>query len=278
MQTLNSLPTLISRIETSEMQHSGVIHWGCPVPVFGNLERATVATLGINPSNLEFVDSKGKELEGGSRRFHTLNSLELPSWRSADSTHLRVILESFNEYFSRNPYDRWFRRLDTILAGANASFYNRHENTLQIVATSHFACHLDLVPYATKQKWTELSVRQRESLLRVGGNCLGQLLRDSAIDFIVCNGRSVVQQFELVTGLTLSSSELRGCELPRQSGPDVKGIVYEGAVGRICGVDLERDVTVLGFNHNLQSSFGVTNNVLKVLAAWIEKKIGESKK
>jgi len=270
---LSSLPTLIARLDTSELIHSGVISWGCPVPVFGNLGKSSVATLGINPSNLEFVDEDGNELSGQFRRFHTLQSLVLPSWGCVDATHLRVILESFDEYFNRNPYDRWFKRLDEVLSGAGVSFYDKQSDVLPIFASNKLACHLDLVPYATKGKWTELTPHQREILLRFGGNCLGQLLRDSAVEYVICNGRSVIQQLEFMADIELDSEELPGGELPRRSLPDVKGFVYRGILNNLCGVDLGRDVCVLGFNHNLQSSFGVTNKVVRTITAWIAAQI-----
>ena len=274
---LSSLPTLISRIESAEMRRCGVISWGCPVPVFGNLSRSTVATLGINPSNLEFVDEKGDELKGQLRRFHTLHSLELPNWGSADATHLRVILESFDEYFHRNPYDLWFKKLDAVLSGARATFYDEPQSSLPAFDAERLACHLDLVPYATREKWTNLSSRQRESLLRFGGNCLGQLLRDSQIEFVICNGRSVVQQLEDVADIELVCTELKGSELPRSSVPDVRGFVYAGTLTELCGVDLGREVSVLGFNHNLQSSFGVTKKVIRKLTEWIADQIDTRK-
>src|SRR5207302_775531 len=116
-----------------------VIPWSSPVPVFGNLETAKVATLGINPSNREFVDVSGNELDGNSRRFHTLRSLDIPTWTKAKDRHLQLINDSCSDYFQRNPYDAWFRKLDSIITGTNTSYYH---------SLSH-ACHLDLVPYAT---------------------------------------------------------------------------------------------------------------------------------
>lgn len=270
---LSSLPTLLSRIDSADLRRCDVIPWGCPVPVFGNLERSYVATLGINPSNLEFVDEQGIELDGERRRFHTLHSLELPSWRGVDATHLRAILDSFDKYFERNPYDRWFKRLDMVLSGAGVSFYENDQPSLPLFERSQVACHLDLVPYATSVKWTDLNLRQRESLLRFGGNCLGQLLRDSQVEFIVCNGKSVVQQLEFVGEMNLHREEIEGCELPRKSMPGIKGFGYTGKLSQLCGVDIGREVTVLGFNHNLQSSFGVTNIVVNRLTNWIADQI-----
>jgi hypothetical protein len=270
---LSSLPTLLSRMDSVDLRRCDVIPWGCPVPVFGNLARSKVATLGINPSNLEFVDEYGIELDGERRRFHTLHSLELSNWRGVDATHLRAILESFDQYFERNPYDRWFKRLDIVLSGAGVTFYESTQPSLPLFERLQLACHLDLVPYATSVKWTDLNVRQRESLLRFGGNCLGQLLRDSQVDFVVCNGKSVVQQLEFVGEMNLQREEIEGCELPRRSTSGVKGFGYTGKLSQLCGVDIGREVTVLGFNHNLQSSFGVTNTVVKNLTDWIANQI-----
>ena len=66
---------LVSRLADDRIINSSVISWGSPVPSFGDLSNASIATIGLNPSNLEFVDEKGKELDGSRRRFHTLNSL-----------------------------------------------------------------------------------------------------------------------------------------------------------------------------------------------------------
>ena len=41
---------------------SNVIPWACPIPSFGDFTRARVATLGLNPSNREFVDEKEARL------------------------------------------------------------------------------------------------------------------------------------------------------------------------------------------------------------------------
>src|SRR5260370_1920150 len=137
-----ALTTLIDRLDSPAAFGTDVIRWGCPVPSFGDLSNATVATLGLNPSNREFVDEVGDELQGSYRRFHTLKSLGLASWSDVDARHLRLILESCRTYFLGNPYDRWFKKLDQVVAGTGASFYDG----------SCVACHLDLIPYATTRK------------------------------------------------------------------------------------------------------------------------------
>ena len=104
------------------------------------------------------------------------------------------------------------------------------------------------------------------------------MLRDSQIEFVICNGQSVVRQFEFVAETELMSSEYEAADLPRKSLANVKGLVYEGRVSRMCGVDLGREISVLGFNHNLQSSFGVTNVAIRAISEWIAGRIVEGEK
>src|ERR1019366_159331 len=166
-----TLTTLVDRLDRLVASHLRVIPWSSPVPSFGDLSRSTVASLGLNPSNREFVDDRGCELDGEFRRFHTLGSLKLESWSDIDATHLRMVVESCSEYFFRNPYDRWFRRLDAVISATGTSFYN----------TFLPACHLDLIPFATACKWTQLEPAQRARLLRIAGDTLALLLRQSPV-------------------------------------------------------------------------------------------------
>ena len=71
----SALTTLLDRLDSADTQRAAVIRWGSPVPSFGDLTKSDVATLGLNPSNKEFVDNSGNELSGSERRFHTLKSL-----------------------------------------------------------------------------------------------------------------------------------------------------------------------------------------------------------
>lgn len=254
-----TLVTLLDRISADAARDADVIPWGCPVPAFGDPTVARVASLGLNPSNREFVDDRGRELAGDARRFHTLRSLGLATWADADAEHLDQILIACRDYFDGNPYDRWFRRLDTVVSATGASFYDRASP----------ACHLDLIPYATKQKWTALNVRQRAGLLRLAGDTLGLLLRRSAVRVLILNGQSVVTHFQEATGIALKRTEMSDWALPRQSGDDVPGFAYRGRVDAVSGFPLPHELLVVGFNHNLQSSFGVTASVIRAIRRWI---------
>ncbi len=258
-----ALTTLIDRLDSPAVSGIEIIRRGCPVPSFGDLSSSRVATVGLNPSNREFVDESGKELQGTFRRFHTLNSLGLTSWSEADSRHLGLILESCRSYFLGNPYDRWFKRLDFVVSGAKASYYD----------ASNKACHLDLIPYSTARKWTELTAHQRSSLFTVASDTLGLLLRDSPVQILILNGATVVEKFQDIAGVCLERQEMPAWSLPRQSSPGVAGLAYRGVVDTLSGFRLGHEILVLGFNHNLQSSFGVTTEVIHAIRGWIARAV-----
>jgi hypothetical protein len=254
-----TLTTLIDRLDRAELSSADVIQWGCPVPSFGDLLKSKVATVGLNPSNREFVGELGQELDGTSRRFHTLNSLGIASWSDADSRHLNLILDSCRTYFAGNPYDRWFRRLDRIVSATKASFYD----------ASCSACHLDLIPYATAHKWAELTTQQRSSLLAVAGDTLGLLLTESPVRVLILNGQSVVGRFQDICGVCFKTQKMPTWSLRRRGQSDVLRVAYQGIVKSVSGIELNHEILVLGYNHNLQSSFGVTTDVIESIREWV---------
>ena len=260
------LTTLIDRLDSDAAVKAGIIPWSCPVPGFGDLSCPRLATLGINPSNREFVDQRGNELKGKFRRFHTLSSLGLFCWSEADARHLDLVLDTFRSYFSINPYHGWFRKLDFVIGGAEFSYYGG----------SQAACHLDLVPFATAMKWSALSVQQRAFLLTLSGTTLGTILRDSMVRTIILNGSSVVKAFESIAGTKLNAEVVPDWVLARTSRRNVMGVAFTGSVDSVSGVKLDRQLQVLGFNHNLQGSFGVTNPVISSIREWIKRATEEA--
>jgi len=261
-----TLITLIDRLDSDLIDDSPVIPWACPVPSFGDLSTSVVATVGLNPSNREFMDESGQELQGGLRRFPTLSSLDLRRWADVHAGHLRQIIEACRSYFSGRPYLTWFNKLNEVVAGAQASYFD----------ADHGACHVDLIPYATSRKWTELSARERSRLLTSSGDALGCLLRDSSIRVLVLNGASVVKGFQDAAGLRLDRQEIQAWSLARGSSGPVSGFSVRGTVDTLFGTSLGREVLVLGFNHNLQSSFGVNREVVIAIRSWIARSAQEA--
>jgi hypothetical protein len=256
---------LLKRLEAASPKDTRVIPWSCPVPSFGDVSRSRIATVGINPSNKEFVDDSHNELTEKRRRFHTLHSLGLKNWADAKEFHCSEIATSCRNYFEINPYDRWFRELDFLISGTSFSYYS----------SMFSACHLDVIPFATACKWTELTKTHKANLLAMSGDTLGQLVRDSPLQVLVLNGSSVISHFQKICSTSLESSRKGGWELPRPGGTGVAGYAYYGTIRVLAGVQLNRDVTVLGFNHNIQSSFGVTREVKSSIRNWISRKVQE---
>jgi hypothetical protein len=241
-----------------------LISWAAPVPSFGNLQHAPIASLGINPSNREFVDEGGVELTTQKRRFHTLRSLQLEAWSHAGGEEIELIVESCNEYFFRNPYNGWFRRLDAIVAATGHSYYDK----------MFPACHIDLLPFATDSKWGSLAANRRKNLLRNNADLLKTLIESSHLKLLILNGQSVVSEFELAADVTLTSQKMPDWVLPRSSGENVPGVAYTGVCSSFAGERLSRPIKILGFNHNIQSSFGVTSNVIGNIARWVGQNAG----
>lgn len=252
-----AVAALLDRLDGPDLAAHGVIPWACPVPFFGDLTRATVATVGINPSDKEFIGDDGAELSTADRRLPTLDSLGIARWADADHRCLAEIVHSCRDYFRHNPYDRWFRVLDRLLDGP--SFYGDHPN----------ASHVDLVPWATTRKWATLPPSDRRALVGHGARGLGLLLRDSPVDTLLLNGRSVVTVLGASTTGPLNETHQPAWDLVRPGGRTVVGVSYVGHVEDVGGVPLGRTVRVIGWNHNLQSSFGVTGRAVDAITAWV---------
>ena len=259
------ISNLLLQMETRNLESFSVIPWAQPVLSFGSIAQSKMATLGLNPSNREFVDQYGNELTGGARRFHTLSSLDIQSWHEADPRHKKSLVDACENYFNGNPYDNWFRALERIFSGSSLSYYGMFAEV----------CHLDIVPFATFEKWGELSPSKRSGLIAATGNTLGNILRHSNIEVLILNGQSIIEALQEASGTHLNRKNVPGWSLPRKNSGGVKGFSYKGKISQVGGVCLKRDVNVLGFNHNIQSSFGVTSKVKSGITTWITKNTRE---
>jgi hypothetical protein len=231
------------------------LSWSSPVPFFGDLSRSTVATVGINPSDREFLSTSGQELSGDERRFHTLNSLGLSTWEKASARDIELIVSACLGYFEGNPYDRWFVPLNRIIESTGTSFY---EGT---------ACHLDLVPFATELKWSALSAGQRSQLLLESSWALREILQMSRVQVVVLNGRTVVDAFSRAFGIEWTVERMPALDLHRSNGSRVTGLCYKGRLR--LGSRRDPPVLVIGYNHNIQSSFGISKFVSSAIGNWI---------
>ena len=255
---------LVDELDSSHGQID-LVPWACPVPFFGRITEATVATVGINPSNREFVAPDGIELDGDERRLPTLASLSLEKWSHATGGDVRDVAHACLDYFDRNPYRLWFDVLERMLNIGGFSYYRGAR-----------AAHIDLVAYATISKWGALPAPVRSGLICRGRKTLARIIRDSPIEVLILNGRSVVNEFVASAQIELSATRMPAWTLPRATGTGVGGVKYSGTLTSMAGIDFDRRVRVLGFNHNLQSSFGVTRTVIRCIAQDVGATVGKS--
>lgn len=135
-----------ARIRRNPETKHHVVEGSTPVPFFGNQPEAQLATVGINPSRIEFQTSRSRiELDGPSRRFETLKSLGINSNAEADDAQVAAIYERCIKYFDDTSvaYWDWFKRLEWIIQPLASVSY-----------TNGSACHLDLVQWATDPVWS----------------------------------------------------------------------------------------------------------------------------
>ena len=229
-----------------------VVKNSTPVISFGNLGTAKIATLGINPSDVEFVENT-VFLTGDERRLATLLSLDAASTESLTDAQIQQVIDDCNNYFERRPYD-WFGSLDKILkAGFNASYYDGS------------ACHLDLVQWATNTKWKYLSRSVKEKLLKESEAHLINQLQAENVKKIVINGSDVWNTLEKLKLITFDEVQTIyfGKEGKRKTPCRLR-------IGQGCGA------TFYGWTSNIQSQPGANEKKFnEVLGLWL-KEVGRN--
>lgn len=227
---MTAIPDYIEqRIRRPIPADSCVVPGSTPVVAFGNARTATVATLGLNPSRVEFLDRYGRELVGVDRRLATHRSLGLSDLSDAPSSVVEQVLRDCIEYFSRNPYWQWFGHLEQVLNDIGASY------------SDGSACHLDLVQWATDPTWSGLPRGLQGKLTDDDAVFFKQQLTNENINLLLVNGKSVIDQLRRKREVILK--EVNGVQ--NHNTRFVVGKVFD----RVC---------VVGWSTNLQSSFGVT--------------------
>jgi hypothetical protein len=238
---------IVQRVRQPIPVNSGVVFGSTPVLSFGNAQCATVATLGLNPSVREFLDMNGEEWTDELRRLATCRSLGIKDLSLASEKTIRQVVEDCNDYFHRKPYKKWFDQLEVILKTVGASYYDDSS-----------ACHLDLVQWATEPTWGHLKPPHiRTQLLGSDGPFLLQQLQNEQIKLLLVNGMAVIRRLR----------KLAPINFQEQSPLSVRA--YQ-PTKLFVGTLYDR-ILVVGWSTNLQSSFGVTNELRKELAIRVSK-------
>lgn len=236
------LPEYIeTRIRRCPPDDLPIVAGSTPVVAFGEVTKAGVATLGWNPSKLEFLDNDGNELTGTDRRLETLTSLGAEDLSTVSRDLIRRVFDGCNGYFLRCPYRKWFDVLEKVLRRLGVSYY------------TGTACHLDFVQWATDPTWGELRRLHRERLMERDLSFLQQQLSQENLRLLLLNG----------SGIAKACKKMLDCDLDERLIPgnlDLKLYIGQTPQG----------VRVIGWNKNLQSSFGVSNEYIEAVGAAVE--------
>ncbi len=188
--TADELPDwLLDRVrrEAPDDLRPFVVPGSTPVVCFGDQRVAEVATLGINPSWVEFCRPDATLFPDSERRLATLESVGAERLSDLGLAQVQQVLDGCYSYFDRNPYWRFFGYLEPVLGRLGYSFGQRT------------ACHLDLVQWATNPVWSGIDVPTRQHLLDEDAPFLvNQMLWDrpevGRLRLVLVNGRSAVEQ------------------------------------------------------------------------------------
>ena len=126
----------LQRLGSSETTASYVCPHSTPVLFFGQLENATLLTVGINPSWQEFLSEDLVSLTGNERRFAHETDLV-----GNESSVAEIALHRMRGYFSSSPdvaYWRWFRPIERLAQAFGCSLIEgsaAHTDVLSCFAT-----------------------------------------------------------------------------------------------------------------------------------------------
>ena len=238
---MTDIPDYIeARIRQGRPTAGPVVVGSTPVIAFGDVRKSEVATLGWNPSKLEFLDRDGNELVGDERRLETLASLGENDLVAASADAVRRVFQACNNYFHRNHY-HWFNKLEKILKQVDASYFNGS------------ACHLDLVQWATDPVWSKLPRSDQIKLIEADLPFLDHQLSQEKVRLLLLNGTGIRKAYEERLGGKLTESPFPGGgRLKLFTGRDARGL------------------KVVGWNINLQTSRGVWNREIEAIGAAVK--------
>lgn len=167
-----------------------VVTRSVPICFFGDIENAKIATLSLNPSDKEFLGTNKRLVDRDWLPGCPADTAPLSEFEACEVYH------SCLGYFQNNPYTTWFGGIfnENGMSGFmkrkyDASYY---EGTL---------VHLDITPWATSQKWRDLSEATKNALVSEYAPYLRFILDNLDLDVIYVNGRSVKETLENVLNI-----------------------------------------------------------------------------
>jgi len=138
----------------------------------------------------------------------------------------------------------WFDKFNPILEAIGFSY-----------TSPPFAAHVDLVQWATKIKWGDLTKDQIKALIKDGRSYLEYQLQSDCLHTILLNGRSLINSFNEWSDMELNYTPF---EISKGKHTEIVTGIYNNRV------------RIIGWTVNIQSSFGVSTDDIKHLASKVQ--------
>ena len=191
-------------------QHPFVVPNSIPILWFGDLDAykrsdLRIVTVGLNPSNIEFLSNSNSNNYSVSHRFP--KAVNLVGKSKLSTNDILVYEDSMNEYFTnqlngkRTWYRTWFSNNEAALHGLDASYFNS-------VDYKRTAIHIDLWTPVATDKWKLLTKNQKVILRNNTGCSFNQLLvkLDPNVIITCVNSDFIKSTFTDVNGLPCEAS------------------------------------------------------------------------
>lgn len=225
-----------------------IVKRSIPVPFFGDIENARVATISLNPSFEEF-ESDNCLLPKNKKRFVDRDLLGVPDSKTLNGVQATKVYDSLINYFHKNPYTGWFNWLENKVGKKlGVSYYN---GTM---------VHLDIYPWATQKQWKDLDKSELETSLKEykKSKLLSNILTEKNFDYIYINGASVKNEIKEFLEIKIKNENIKVPEKRKIKGNtqdvELSFSVYNGMLGntKLIGISANLKGTALT-KENLES-------------------------
>ena len=197
---------LIDKVSQPLPSTDKIVEGSIPIVFFGNVERAEIATLSLNPSNKEFEHN-------GVRRCIDRKQLKVADNQKLSSEQAESVYKSLLLYFKVNPYKTWFNPMNKLFQSKGYEYYND-----QIV-------HLDISPWATNDKWKNLSRDEREPIIDT--TIIKNVIEKRGIKKLFINGKTALNVFFATFNIEEKEIQNTSFQYTTQNGNKRSFIIYE---------------------------------------------------
>jgi hypothetical protein len=241
---------IIERIKRKIEKDLLIVPQSTPIIYFGNYDKAKACTISLNPSNKEFVDGSNILLDNRHlERLCTRKQLHKSDNEELTDNDAEIVLEYCNNYFKKRPFNMWFKPFDYFIK--KYGDYSYYDDT---------CVHLDLVQWATSDKWSVLSPLIRQKHLDNDLHVLKYLLNKN-FETMFLNGKTVVDSVSKCLNINLTKKTI---PFINANGKTTELTISHGRYNQI---------EVIGWNVYLQSASVGGNENKHILCDLIKKNI-----